>query len=201
MIREWFRRRRRRPWTEEVLWALDLEASGLDVRRDVILSVGMVPILEGRIHYGQRWYSLVRPPLDREPSVEALRVHHILPEEARDAPPLPTVLDGVLRRLGDAVLLVHHARLDVALLKRACRECDRDWPRPRVVDTQDLLSRLSRRRRMLEPHAEAYAAGLDAARSELGLPAHASHHALGDALATAELFLTLQRRLDAKTLP
>jgi DNA polymerase-3 subunit epsilon len=161
----------------------------------------MVPILEGRIHYGQRWYSLVRPPLDREPSVEALRVHHILPEEARDAPPLPTVLDGVLRRLGDAVLLVHHARLDVALLKRACRECDRDWPRPRVVDTQDLLSRLSRRRRMLEPHAEAYAAGLDAARSELGLPAHASHHALGDALATAELFLTLQRRLDAKTLP
>jgi len=112
----WFTRRRRRSWTEEVLWALDLEASGLDVRHDVILSVGMVPVREGRVHYGERWYSLVRPPVDREPSVEALRVHHILPEEARDAPALDEVLDGVLRRLADHVVLVHHARLDARSL-------------------------------------------------------------------------------------
>ena len=199
MIGRWFSRQRR-PWTDEVLWALDLEATGLDPKRDAVLSVGMVPIRDGRIRYGERWYSLVHAPDHDAPAIEALRVHHILPEEARHAPPLDVVLDDVLRRLDGGVLLVHHARLDVGLLRAACRRCGREWPRPRVVDTMDLLSRLSRRRRMLEPHAEPYPAGLATAREELGLPPHTAHHALADAVATAELFLVLQRRLEAKTL-
>lgn len=199
MISKWFRRTRR-PWTDETLWALDCEATGLDPRKAEILSVGMVPVRAGRIHYGDRWHTLVHVDADHVPPEAALRIHHILPEEARDAPPLPEVLDGVLGRLGDDVLLLHHARLDLGLLKRACKRCERRWPHPRVVDTTHLLSLMSRRRRMLEPHAEAYPGGLADAMAAFDLPEHIAHDALGDAVATAKLFLALQTRLDAKHL-
>jgi DNA polymerase-3 subunit epsilon len=192
----WFRRKRV-PWTEEVLWALDLEATGLDPKRDQILSVGMVPIRHGRIHYGESWYQLVRPPRDHEPNPDALRVHHILPEEAAEAPPLHEVLVGIFNRIGSDKLLVHHSRLDVGLLTYACRRAGLPCPHPTVVDTLDLLTRMSRRRRMLEPHAEPYSTGLAEVRSELGLPPHQAHHALADAVATAELYLALQTRLES----
>lgn len=199
MVRGWFRRKRR-PWSEETLWALDCESTGLDPKRAAILSVGMVPIREGRVRYGERWSTLVHVEAGHVPPKDALRIHHILPEEARDAPPLVEVLDGVLGRLGADVLLLHHARLDLGLLKVACQRCRRPWPRPRVVDTMHLLSLMSRRRRLLEPHAEPYPGGLADALAAFDLPEHPAHDALGDALATANLFLALQRRLDARSL-
>ena len=199
MIGRWWRRARR-PWTDETLWALDCEATGVDPRSAEILSVGMVPVRQGRIHYGDRWSTLVHVEAGHVPPTDALRIHQLLPEEARDAPPSVEVVDGVLGRLGDDVLLLHHARLDVGLLERACKATGREWPRPRIVDTTHLLSKMSGRRRMIEPHAEPYPAGLADALEAFDLPAHTAHDALGDALATAELFLALQRRLDAKHL-
>ena len=195
MIFGWFRRKKT-PWREQPLWALDLEATGLDPKKDQILSVGMVPVRGGRVLFGESWYALVRPPRDHRPGREALRVHHIMPEEAAEAPPLSEVLGGIFERLGDDGLLLHHKSLDARLLEQACRVTGRRWPAPTIVDTLDLLSRMSRRRRMLEPHAEPYSTGLADARAELGLPPHQAHHALADAVATAELYLVLQHRLE-----
>ena len=189
-------RKRRTPWAEEVLWSLDLEARGLDMRRDHILSVGMVPVRQARIRYGESWYQLVRPPQDHVPQPEALRVHHILPEEAATAPSLREVLLEIFSRLGSYRLLLHHSRLDLGLLKQAFGQVGLRWPRPEVVDTVDLLTRMNRRRRLLEPHAEPYSTALAEPRAELGLPPHRAHHALSDAVATAELYLALQHRLE-----
>jgi DNA polymerase III subunit epsilon len=47
---DWLDRRLARPaWDSVVLWALDLETSGLRPGADQILSVGMVPIRAGTI--------------------------------------------------------------------------------------------------------------------------------------------------------
>jgi DNA polymerase-3 subunit epsilon len=193
-------------WDEPVYWALDLETSGLSPRKDRILSVGMVPVRAGAIAWGERRYSLVHPgspPGSRaDLTREAIAVHHILPEELEKAPPAARVLDEVVDRLSapETVLLAHHAPLDVAFLRRAVRRSGRSWPRPPVVDTRVLLARLDHRRRRLEPYPHPLPRTLTEAREALGLPAHEAHHALSDALATAELFLALRRRLDAKTL-
>ncbi len=188
------------PWRDIEYWSLDLETSGLDPRRDDILSVGMVPIRAGSILWGERFYSLVRTSPGHRPSIEAMRVHHILPEEADRAPELPEVLDDVLARLADAAIVVHYGKLDLGFLQVACERLDRAWPRPSVVDTVRLLGRMTHLRRQLEPYAEPFPADLAAARRELGLPAHRHHHALYDALATAELMLVLADRLGAKKL-
>jgi len=189
-------------WDEPVYWALDLETSGLNPKSDRILSIGMVPIRRGAVAWGERFYSLTHPGSFEGLTREAITVHHILPEELEQAPPVDAVLPEIAERLGDedSVLLAHHAPLDLAFLQRAFRAAKRLWPRPRVVDTRLLISRLEQRRQRLEPYPTPLPRALSEIREHLGLPDCEYHHALSDALATAELFLALRERLDATTL-
>lgn len=187
-------------WDSALYWALDLETTGLDPRHDVIVSVGMVPVRDGVVRWGERWESLVRPPDPAAVAAEGLRAHHLLPSDLAGAPPLEQVLPQVDRRLREGVLLAHFARLDTGFLRAAYAAHGLAWPAPRVVDTVRLLEKWERRLHQLVPHPPPVRTALSEAREDLGLPAHHDHDALSDALATAELFLALRARLGARTL-
>lgn len=187
-------------WDEVDYWALDLETSGLDAARDRILAVGMVPVRKGAIRWGERYVSLVHPEGFDRLGGEAIGVHQILPAELSEAPRLGDVLAEVGRRVEGTVLLAHHAPLDVGFLKRAFRTAGRSWPRPRVVDTRLLIARLDRRLHQLHPYGQPLPRSLGEIREALDLPPYDYHHALTDALATAELFLALRNRLGLVTL-
>ena len=191
------------PWDSATYWTLDLETGGLDPRRDALLAVGMVPVVGGVVTLRDAWSSLVRPDAWAV-SAASIRAHQLVPAEVHAAPPLAEVVPEIARRLeGEgAVLLVHNARIDVGFLKRAFARCRAPWPRPRVVDTVDLLVRLQRKDRFRDPHAQEMTPvlNLGAARERLGLPEYGAHDALTDAVATAELFLVLRKRLGARTL-
>ncbi len=194
---------RRSPgWSQVDYWALDLETGGLSPGRDPILAVGMVAIRDGVVRLVETYATLVRPPRNSFPSPAAVATHHILPDESKKGLPLFEVLPEIDRRLREGVLLVHHARVDVAFLRRAYRSMLRRWPRPKVVDTVSLIWKLASRQRFLggtdgkrEPTFQ-----LAEVRTELGLPAYPAHDALTDAVAAAELFLALRARLGARTL-
>lgn len=187
-------------WRDVVFWALDLEATGLDPQCAEVLSIGMVPIRHGAIHWGERWYRLVKPTRAESAATEAIVVHGILPGELDDAASFSDLIPEVAGRLEGAALLVHWGRLDVTLLKRAFSAAGRSWPRPPVVDTVGLLAKLDRRRRLIEPAPKPTPTQLGQARAALGLPPHVEHHALYDALATAELMLALRARLGLRRL-
>lgn len=190
------------PWDSVRYWSLDLETGGLDPRRDPILAVGMVPVEGGVIRIGERWESLVRPRDDDAITLESIRAHQLVPLDVRSAPPLPDVLAAIEERLRDGVLLVHQASIDVRFLRRAFETCRLRWPRPRVVDTVDLLLKLVKKERFTNPSARDGdpVLNLAAARAHFGLPEYGAHDALTDAIAAAELFLVLRRRLGARTL-
>ncbi len=190
------------PWESVTFWALDLETGGLDPSHDPILSVGMVPIRAGGIRLGEAWSSLVRPEGADEIDPSSIRAHHLVPGEVRDAPPVGEVLVEIDRRLKEGALLVHHAALDVSFLRRAHRRLGMRWPAPPVVDTVALLLKAAKRARFLDPNAPEQEPDLNlfAARRKLGLPDYGQHDALVDAIAAAELFLVLRRRVGAKRL-
>lgn len=187
------------PWDAVDYWALDLETSGLQ-QNDQILSVGMVPIRGGIIGWGEHFYTLVQPEYPQRLSSEGIQAHQIVPVELETAPALATVLQEIDHRISGSALLVHFASVDVGFLKRSYRAKGKPWPNPTVVDTVVLLSKLSHRAQQFDPQARSLPAGLAAARQVLGLPQHFEHHALYDALATAELFLALRSRLAARNL-
>lgn len=207
------------PWDAVTYWALDLETGGLDPRIDPILSVGMVPVRSGGIRLGEAYASLVRPAAEAGIAPSSIAAHHLVPRDVREAPPLPAVLAEIDVRLREGggppdadghrahvrappVLLVHQAAIDVLFLRRAYRSAGMRWPDPRVVDTVVLLLRAAKRARFLDPDAPAQEPDLNlaGARRRLGLPDYGQHDALTDAVAAAELFLVLRRRLGARKL-
>jgi DNA polymerase-3 subunit epsilon len=139
------------------------------------------------VKVGESFYSLVQGA--GSVGSDSLLVHHILPGELAGAPSREEVLEEIDVRLRDAVLLVHFAGMDVPFLRRLYRSCGRRWPRPAVVDTAALAGRLSR-----PPPGDG---NLAAIREQLGLPRYRDHHALSDAIATAELFLVLRHKIGA----
>lgn len=190
------------PWDSVTYWALDLETGGMDPRSDPILSVGMVPIRQGGIRLGEAFATLVRPPAAAAIDPASIRAHHLLPGEVREAPLLSAVLKEIDGRVREGALLVHHAALDVAFLRRAYKREAMRWPDPPVVDTVALLLKAAKRARFLDPDASAHEPELNlaAARRRLGLPDYGSHDALTDAVAAAELFLVLRKQVGAKRL-
>lgn len=179
------------PWHEVVYWALDFETGGLDPARNPVLSVGMVPVRGGIVKVGESFYSLIRA--GGNVARDGLVVHHILPSEVAGAPSRKAIIEEIDGRLRGAVLLVHSAPMDVPFLRRFYKQCGRRPPRPRVVDTAALASRA------LGEWSE-MPSDLGGIRERLGLPRYREHHALSDALATAELFLVLRHHIGARTL-
>ncbi len=188
-------------WDVPVYWALDLETGGLDARTDPIISVGMVPIRAGVIRVGEAFSTLVRPDPGRPIRPESVRAHQLLAGDLRKSPPLGAVLQEVDRRLADGVLLVHNRGIDIPFLKGGHGRTGLKWPRPRVVDTVDLIVKAANRRRFLQPEGGAMPSlNLSEARRAHGLPDYEAHDALIDAVSTAELFLVLRQVLQARTL-
>ncbi len=179
------------PWRSASYCAVDLETTGLDLRRDVIISFGSVAIDGGRVIAGSSSYRLVRGPVRMSP--EAIAVHSLRPADLADAPTWEESADVLLSALTGRVLVAHAAWVERAFLRRAFRT--RQVPAPRIVVDTAALARCAGMARVggsSEPSLELLA-------RDLGLPAHEPHHALGDALTTAEVFLALSTRLDADT--
>jgi len=189
------------PWDSAVYWALDLETGGLEAKKHPILAVGMVPVRGGTIRLGEAYRTLVRPETGEGLDPESVRYHQLVWGEVREAPRLAEVIPEVERRLREGMLLVHHASVDLAFLKRAFAGLRLPWPRPRVVDTVDLLVRLASRSLLRNPDApnDLPNLNLSAARRAHGLPDYQAHDALTDAVAAAELFLVLRKALGAST--
>ncbi len=189
-------------WDHVTYWALDLETGGLDARADPVLAVGMVPIRNGAIRLGEAWASLVRPDGTAPIDPASIPAHHLLPGDVRAAPPLEDVLFEVDRRLREGILLVHQAAIDVRFLKAAYKRVRLRYPGPKVVDTVALPLKAAKRARFVDPGAPEIEPDLNLgnARKANGLPQYAQHDAVTDAIAAAELFLVLRKRLGARTL-
>jgi DNA polymerase-3 subunit epsilon len=185
---------RRTPWREAHWCAVDFELTGLDPRRDQIISFGAIPIEHGRVQLGQAVSGLVRPT--RELREAAIRVHGLRVADLAGAPSLADALrsgQGLMSVLTGRGLVFHVAAVDRPFLKRALRESGLRLRGP-TVDTEVLgrlwlFERDGRLRRRI---------GLGELASALGLPEERPHDALGDALTTAQVFIALAAHLGAR---
>lgn len=165
-------------------WVIvDLETTGLSPGTGhEIVEIGAVR-LEGSYLNGE-FQVLVNP--GRPIPWQAQQVHGISDTMVADAPPFEAVLPRFLRFAQGAVLISHNARFDRSFLDHACRRVTGEALPHRHVDTLQLARQLLPR-----PH------GLDHLVARLGVGRFregrdARHRALGDAMATAEVWLKLR---------
>ena len=174
----------RTDWRQGRFVALDLETTGLDARRDAIVSIGWVVIEHGMVDLARHGYRLVRSPDGVTP--ESAVIHGIFDTDLEHAPPLNVALADLLAALRGGVPVCHHGRIERGFLDTACRTVYGVGFAAPIVDTLEL------ERRSLRSANRPVAAGmlrLDAVRRRYNLPRYHAHNALTDALAAAELFL------------
>jgi DNA polymerase-3 subunit epsilon len=177
--------------------ALDLETTGLDPARDVILSMGWVVVRGNLVDLSSAQHRLVRPSIDI-PESSAV-IHMITDDAAAQGEALESALAALLKRLAGRVLIAHHAKMEVGFIKAACA---RLFNAKFIVPTVDTLKIA---KDWLDRRGQTYRSGdlrLDALRARYNLPRYRAHDALSDALAAAELFLAMiAERNSEKTLP
>jgi DNA polymerase-3 subunit epsilon len=155
---------------------VDVETSGLSLRRDRLLQVGVV-VVDERGGILERWASLVRPRRRLLFRVGPTRLHGIRRSALRHAPPLRSVLDELARRLDGAVFVAHNARFDLGFLEKAAAEAGVRLP----ITTTLCTLRLSRE---LDPE-RLLSHRLGAICERQGIELVRPHDALADADATA----------------
>jgi DNA polymerase-3 subunit epsilon len=173
------------PWRDADYVALDFEATGLDLARDRIISFGAVPIRAGRIEVGGARYQLADPG-DRPPSPRSVVVHGIRPMDLHGAPSQASAIEGLRELLAGRFLVVWYGRVEAGFLGELFRSSADRWSRS-MIDVRDLMLALE--------GAAAEERSLSTAADSYGVPVADPHHALDDALVTAQLFFVLAERL------
>lgn len=164
----------------------DTETTGLGPD-DRIVQIAGLRIARGRLT-GERFETLVNPGCPIPPASTA--IHRISDEMVADAPDLTRALAAFHHFAEDAVLVAHNAPFDMDLLRRATAGTGVAFDN-RVLDTVLLSAMLWGNS---APHL------LDALCARLGvaIAPEDRHSAMGDARATAQVFLRLIPALEAK---
>lgn len=176
--------------------AVDFETTGLNPTHDHLLSIGWVPI-DGpwlRTDLARE----IRVRSNRDATATNAAVHGILDDDRHRGQPVAGALAALMRAAAGRVWVLHFAAIERRFLEHFARR--NDLPRPIFpwIDTLELA--LTRDRLSGQVRArDAYR--LAALRDRLGLPPSRPHNALSDALATAELWLALDRQHDDASSP
>jgi DNA polymerase-3 subunit epsilon len=183
------------PLADLRLLAVDIETTGLDPRRDRVLSIGWLPVDGGRIGLGGAGRVVVRDAGGRSGVGQSATVHGLTDDRLAGGVPLQDAVATLLDALAGRVLLAHFARIETGFLAAVC---ERAWGAGMpcvVVDTFELERRVVAGGWGAE--AERGALRLWTARERRGLPVYRAHEALTDALACAELYLAQRAELEA----
>lgn len=176
------------PWRLANFCVVDLELSGLDARRDEIVSYAAVPIDFGRVIAGDTLYGLCQPA--RPLAERSVLVHGIRTVDVADALPLDEAIQPLIAAMTGRVVVAHVAWVERSFLSRAFRRQGIRLREP-VLDTNSLGRLLAFERETLPPPRS-----LTELAQSLNLPVHRQHNALGDALTTAQVFIALATHLD-----
>ena len=166
--------------TELTYTVFDTETTGLDPRGgDEIISIGAVRIVNNRLVADDRFDQLVNPM--RPLRWESIQIHGIQEEDLRDQPVIRDVLPRFHRFAEGTILVAHNAAFDMRMLQIKEAQTGIRFINP-VLDTM-LLSHV------VHPAQENH--NLMTIAQRLGIDVSGRHTAMGDALATAHMFLKL----------
>jgi DNA polymerase III epsilon subunit family exonuclease len=162
---------------EATFVVFDLETTGLRPGSARPCEIGAVRV--ERLELTERFETLANPGMRLQPAVSALT--GLRDEQLRRAPPVAAAVRRFLSFTGDAVLVAHNARFDMAFLDNETMRLTGKRVAATVVDTVGLARRLLGR----QP------ANLAALSYRFATDARPCHRALPDAEATAEILLRL----------
>lgn len=157
---------------------VDVEASGLNMRRDRLISIGAVAVSGGMIDPLDTFGVVLRQ--DEVSSHENILIHGIGGSAQQDGVEPAAALLRFLDFVGKAPLVAYHAEFDQSMIERAARDHLGTALELRWIDLAWVLPELFRER--IDAQAQ-----LDDWLGQFGIGNFLRHNAVADAYATAQL--------------
>ncbi len=165
--------------------SIDVETTGLDRRRDAIVSLAAIPFARGLP--GAGFVSLVDPA--RPIPAASTAIHGIDAVAVAGAPAIAEALVPFNAACAGRIVVGHDVGFDLAVLDRARATHGVPCPHPVVVDTRRLV-------RATRP--DIHDTRLEVVAARLGVPTRGRHTADGDARMAGAVMLALLPALRAR---
>lgn len=175
---------------------VDFETSGLNPESDHIVSIGWVHIIKNTIKLSSAQHYIINEPTvesspSEHPEVDhtARSLHHILPEQQKTGISIEKAMERFFTSLPNSILIVHGATIEQRFLEQFF--LSHQLPNLPILwlDTLRIEQNTNQHNRYQRDFR------LFSLRRQYKLPNYPAHHALVDAIATAELFLAQRKRL------
>ncbi len=164
--------------------------TGLDPKKDSLLSIGWIEISKNRVKLGNANHMLMYA---KNSVGSSARIHGLHDNQLAGAASIAKVLSVFTQDACGKVLIFHHAGLDLAFLQKAALEvigC------PLLFTYVDTIQ-IEKSRLALQNKTDSLQ--LNLCRERYNLPPAVEHNALDDARATAELFLAQTATMSPKS--
>ncbi|MBI5848412.1 MAG: 3'-5' exonuclease [Nitrospirae bacterium] len=182
---------------------MDTELTGLDFRRDSIVSVGALRMTGTKIELSRPFYEVVRPSTAL--TTKSIVIHEITPSETEQKPGIEGIMEGFLSFCEGAMIVGHFISLDLRFLAKEMKRIGFAPLKNPAVDTCVMHEWMSQNRGDL---SNSYFNGMESKdlfslAKKFHVPVQGAHNALMDAYVTAQLFqrfITMLIKLGVRTL-
>lgn len=167
----------------------DFETTGFDAQQDVILSIGWVEIINGKIDLSLAKHFYIKQD-HAKIKAESAVINHITPQMLESGLALDEALEIFLTQAANKLIVAHGCVIEKNFLDHYIKQTYQLESLPLLwLDTLAFEKKMAAARNQMDLDLT-----LASTRERYQLPEYNSHNALVDAVATAELLLVQKKR-------
>ena len=179
-----------KPLEELTFCSFDLETTGLDMKKDEIISIGAIKIKNLKIDIGSKFYKVVKP--SKTIKKESILIHGITMSDIDKAPPPEKVIPQFLEYIKGSILIGYFINFDISILSRYSQQLFGLPVLNPYIDIRDIyLSKLQKEYIPVEKRKEKT---LEELAQEYKIPVEKRHDAFYDSLITALIFIAMVKK-------
>ena len=180
------------PSTNEYV-CLDCETSGLNPKKDEILSIGAVHIKENKILMRKTFNIFLKPSKNINP--ESIKIHHIRPIDLENGIIPQDGIYQLLEFIGSRPIVGYYIKFDVAIISKYTKEFIGINLPNKTIEVSSMYYKIRKK----TTHYEFIDLRFNTILKNLDIPALGKHDALNDAIMTSMMFLKLKELTPAKS--
>jgi DNA polymerase III subunit epsilon len=177
------------PYTGDEVVVFDTETTGLNTKKDAVLSIGAVKVKGDRILTSESFEIFLKP--SKEISVESIKIHHIRPCDLEHAIEPLEGAKKFLDFIGNRPLVGYYLEFDMAMMNRLIKP----WLGCELPHKQIEISGLYFDNKIALIPQGNIDLRFDTILRDLNIPRMGQHNALNDAIMTAMVYIKLKNRL------
>ena len=172
---------------------LDCETTGLNPKKDEIISIGAVIIKENRVLMSNTFNIYVKP--QKNVTGDSIKIHQIRPVDLQNAVDAKVAIRALLEFIQNRPIVGYYIKFDIAMISKYTKELIGIKLPNRTIEVSSMYYKT----RPKNSEYEFIDLKFDTIMKTLNIPELGKHDALNDAIMTSMMFLKLKDLTPAKS--